>query len=127
MTREQTTLTELARIGFSELTRAQSDLEVAAALGEVSLPDLLASLQLTADPDQALMYLVRLLRLPATPTVELLAEEPSRTRLLRVVGMSSGFGDFFLRHPEELTALHARIKNPAAGRRTARRNAQLGG
>ncbi|MCU1476247.1 MAG: bifunctional [glutamine synthetase] adenylyltransferase/[glutamine synthetase]-adenylyl-L-tyrosine [Subtercola sp.] len=110
MTREQTTLTELARIGFSELTRAQADLDVATSLGEVGLPELLASLQLTADPDQALMYLVRLLRLPATPTVELLQAEATRTRLLRVVGMSSGFGDYFLRHPEELSALEKRIQ-----------------
>ncbi|MEF2977926.1 bifunctional [glutamine synthetase] adenylyltransferase/[glutamine synthetase]-adenylyl-L-tyrosine phosphorylase [Subtercola sp. YIM 133946] len=110
MTRDQTTLTELARVGFSELTRAQTDLEVASGLGEVSLADLLASLRLTADPDQALTYLVKLLRLPESPAVGLLGDEPSRTRLLRVVGLSSGFGDFFLRHPEELTVLQARIK-----------------
>ncbi|RFA12778.1 bifunctional glutamine-synthetase adenylyltransferase/deadenyltransferase [Subtercola boreus] len=102
-------LTELARVGFSELSAATRDLELASELGSVGIDDLLASLRLTADPDQALTYLVRLLRLTATPVVSLLAEEPTRTRLLRIVGASAGFGDFFLRHPEELGALAERI------------------
>ncbi|TIH39865.1 bifunctional [glutamine synthetase] adenylyltransferase/[glutamine synthetase]-adenylyl-L-tyrosine phosphorylase [Subtercola vilae] len=109
MARVQTTLTDLARIGFSDLGRAADDLELAVQLGSVAPDDLLASLRLTADPDQALSYLVRLLRLPATPAVGLLGAEPSRTRLLRVVGLSRGFGDFFLRHPEELAALSERL------------------
>ncbi|RFA09475.1 bifunctional glutamine-synthetase adenylyltransferase/deadenyltransferase [Subtercola boreus] len=102
-------LTELARVGFSELGEATERLELASELGSVGLEDLLASFRLTADPDQALSFLVRLLRLPATPSVSLLAEEPTRTRLLRVFGASAGFGDFFLRHPEELGCLSSRI------------------
>ncbi|PPF85186.1 bifunctional glutamine-synthetase adenylyltransferase/deadenyltransferase [Subtercola sp. Z020] len=109
-------LTELARVGFSELEQATRDLELACELGAVGIEELLASLRLTADPDQALTFLVRVLRLPATPVVVLLADEPSRTRLLRVFGASAGFGDFFLRHPEELGCLGSRIDRlPTAG------------
>ncbi|CAN5379964.1 bifunctional [glutamine synthetase] adenylyltransferase/[glutamine synthetase]-adenylyl-L-tyrosine phosphorylase [soil metagenome] len=116
MARVQTTLTDLARVGFSQLSQATRDLETATELGDVQLDDLLASLHQAADPDQALGYLVRLLRLPATPTLELLRSEPSRTRMLRVLGVSRGFGDYFLRHPEELTALETRlVALPTAG------------
>ncbi|QWT23432.1 bifunctional [glutamine synthetase] adenylyltransferase/[glutamine synthetase]-adenylyl-L-tyrosine phosphorylase [Subtercola sp. PAMC28395] len=109
MARVQTTLTDLARVGFSQLSQAPADLEVATELGAVGLGDLLGSLRLTADPDQALSTLVKLLRLAEAPTRLLLESEQSRTRLLRVIGVSRGFGDFFLRHPEELDCLESHL------------------
>ena len=54
MTRHQTTLTELARLGFAELGETNE------RLSELDAPDLVPYFAGAADPDQALRLLVAL-------------------------------------------------------------------
>lgn len=113
MTRPQYTLTDLARAGFAELGAAGELLE---QLGlRYALPDLLPQISKAADPDLALRQLARLLDTAPTETVGLLTRPDSAVRLLRVLGGSSGLGDFLRRHPIELLALREALPAPRTG------------
>lgn len=104
MSRNQTTLTELARLGFAELGESGARL---AELGEPALVPLFAA---AADPDQALRLLVSL---RASAPVEMAKlDEDATARLIRVLGASSGLGQFFERHPAELSALASPLAEP---------------
>jgi len=105
MTRATTTLTELARLGFADLDAA------GAGLGAVPAQrvELFA---LVADPDQALRLLRGLLESAPKEVARLLADEGASLRLLRVLGASSGLGDFLAHHPEQLSALRAPLTGP---------------
>ncbi|MGO0577498.1 bifunctional [glutamine synthetase] adenylyltransferase/[glutamine synthetase]-adenylyl-L-tyrosine phosphorylase [Ornithinimicrobium panacihumi] len=105
---------ELARAGLSDSGRARQLLEeVVSRVGpELDLPDLLNDLGGVADPDAALLLLVRLLdprstgaeRQPtadATAPVVLGGGEPRR-RLLTILGASVALGEHLLRHPEHV-------------------------
>lgn len=91
-------LTELARLGFANLTEAQASLDAFDA-------DLVAHFSVSADPDQALRFLEQLKERSADHVATLLGSPDSATRLIRVLGASSGLGDFFRRRPEELNCL----------------------
>jgi len=97
--RSQTTLTELARLGFAELG------ETSARLGELDVPGLVPQFALAADPDQALRLLESLRKRAPQEVAALLADEDAAGRLLQVLGASSGLGQFLERHPAELAAL----------------------
>ena len=99
MTRSPTTLTELARLGFAELGEAKARLDALAA------PELVPLFAAAADPDQALRMLVGLRESAAAPLAPILADEGVAARLVRILGASSGLGDFFSRHPGELNSL----------------------
>ncbi|HEV7741990.1 MAG TPA: bifunctional [glutamine synthetase] adenylyltransferase/[glutamine synthetase]-adenylyl-L-tyrosine phosphorylase [Pseudolysinimonas sp.] len=105
MTRATTTLTELARYGFADLS--------AASAGVGSLPAGVAALfAVAADPDQALRF-VSVLREAAPDAVdELLTDVASAERLLRVLGASEGMATFLVRHPEQLSALGIPLDAP---------------
>lgn len=106
MTRTTTTLTELARLGFADLSAARE------ALAHVP-DDLVTVFALAADPDQALRLLVEL-RASAPEAVEsLLSDEGATARLIRVLGASAGLATFLERHPERLSALATRLTAPA--------------
>jgi glutamate-ammonia-ligase adenylyltransferase len=91
-------LTELARLGFTELTPARDLLD--------TLPESLVPLFAAApDPDQALRMLVRLRENAAEQTEALLADPDAAARLIRVLGASEGLGEFFSRRPAQLAAL----------------------
>jgi glutamate-ammonia-ligase adenylyltransferase len=105
MTRSPTTLTELARLGFAELGEAKARLDALAA------PELVPLFAAAADPDQALRMLVGLRESAPTPLAPILADEVVAARLIRILGASSGLGDFFNRHPGELDALRAPLKS----------------
>src|SRR3712207_5393116 len=94
MTRQQSTRTELARLGFADLTRSRE------LLDEFD-PAIVPAFALAADPDQALALLARL----GDTAAPLLADPDAAARLIRLLGASSGLGDFFARHPEHLDAL----------------------
>jgi glutamate-ammonia-ligase adenylyltransferase len=94
MSRQQTTRTELARLGFADLTRSRELIE---ALDPAVVP----AFARAADPDQALALLERL----GESAAPLLARRDAASRLIRVLGASSGLGDFFARHPEQLDVL----------------------
>jgi glutamate-ammonia-ligase adenylyltransferase len=99
MARSKTTLTELARLGFAQLGATSE------RLGELGAPELVPLFAAAADPDQALLQLARLREVAPERTAEVLDRPDAAARLLRVLGASSGLGQFFERHPTELAAL----------------------
>jgi glutamate-ammonia-ligase adenylyltransferase len=96
--RQQTTLTELAKLGFTELGEAGVLLD---GLDD----DLVPHFAHAADADQALRLLGEL-RISAQAQVDaVLARPDAADRLIRVLGASLGIAEFFHRHPGELAAL----------------------
>ncbi|MDN5797527.1 MAG: bifunctional [glutamine synthetase] adenylyltransferase/[glutamine synthetase]-adenylyl-L-tyrosine phosphorylase [Intrasporangium sp.] len=109
----------LARLGFHDLPRARSLLADAALAplrdGSDGLADdLLGALGETADPDLALLGLVRLLealapaQVPSDTGITALTDRlrtggPGRDRVLAVLGASSAFVDHLVRHPGHWT------------------------
>lgn len=106
MSRNQTTLTELARLGFAELGAAST------RLIELDSPDLVPLFASAADPDQALRLLVGLREASPVPVAALLKRTDAAARLIQVLGASSGLGQFFERHPSELAALASPLSAP---------------
>lgn len=98
-------LTGLARLGFGELGQAAAELTELEEILEVERGILTENVPLAGDPDLALSAVLRVAR-----------RDPERVRALRLdpqgwralwalLGASTGFGDFYLRHPEELPGL----------------------
>ena len=104
-TSRTSSLTGLARAGFTELSVAEASLaELQTLIGmprEVWQDDV----SVAADPDLALSALVQIARRdPASVRAMMEADEPRRAAWA-LLGSSSGFGEFFLRHPNELATL----------------------
>ncbi len=95
--------TALARMGFSELSEAEAMLGELAESVDIPRDDVVASAHRAADPDGALSALVRIARRDPSPVRVVLRDVPATTWTL--LGASSGFGEFFQRHPEEITCL----------------------
>jgi glutamate-ammonia-ligase adenylyltransferase len=113
--RSQTTLTDLARIGFARLSWAGDELRALSDDTGIDSDELLPAFQTAADPDLALEAIRRIHRRAPEVIEKVLADETARGRVIRVFGASAGFIDFFARHPEELPALGApRITLPDA-------------
>ena len=124
MAREQSILTDLARIGFTELDPAvvllaELDELLAGKIGGaesgiVSTVQLLPLFAHAADADGALRFLTMLARQSPAETAALLSDVSAADRLVRVLGASAGLADFLLRHPEELSALALPFSRPLA-------------
>jgi len=112
MTRTTTTLTELAKLGFADLSGARAALDAVPA-------EVVPEFALAADPDQALRLLGSLRAAHPEAIAPVLADEESRRRLVRVLGASSGLAAFLERHPERLAALCDPIEGPLAGEEVA--------
>ena len=114
MAREQSILTDLARLGFAELDPTVMLLAELDGLlaGIVSSRDFLPVFAGAADPDQALRLLAALVRQSPTETIALVTDVASLERLIRVLGASRGLGEFLLRHPEELFVLDLNYTRP---------------
>ncbi|MFE5408872.1 bifunctional [glutamine synthetase] adenylyltransferase/[glutamine synthetase]-adenylyl-L-tyrosine phosphorylase [Microbacterium sp. NPDC056569] len=98
-------LTPLARLGFSRLADAEDLLDELAALIDAPRDALLEGAVDAADPDEALHALARLARRDAAP-VRRAREQPAAWRALwALTGASTGFGEFFFRHPAEVDQL----------------------
>jgi len=110
MTREQTTLTELARLGFAELDSTTALLEELSA--SIDVPPLLPLFAFAADPDQALRMLCALQRQAPVECAAALRDPAAAERLVRVLGASAGLAEFLLRHPDQLTALREPLRQP---------------
>jgi glutamate-ammonia-ligase adenylyltransferase len=106
MPRSQTTLTELAKLGFSELGETRDRLD------ELDAPELVEHFASAADPDQALRLLVALRDKAPAQISALLEDQDASARLVRVLGASEGLGEFFLRNPDELAALATGLSAP---------------
>ena len=100
MIRRATGKGSLVRMGFVDAERSLANLE---RLGDAADP-LLAVLARTADPDLALLGLVRLAE-SAADGEELLSavadDEGTAMRLLSVLGVSTALADHLVRHPEQ--------------------------
>jgi glutamate-ammonia-ligase adenylyltransferase len=101
--RERTSLTELARLGFAELGVAGGRL---AGFDEGLVP----LFALAADPDQALQYLMRLREQSPRELERALSDPDAAARLIRVLGASAGLGEFLRRRPGELSAFAAPLE-----------------
>ena len=98
-------LTGLARIGFSELAAAESGLgELQEALG-LPREAFTSEAASAADPDAALTALVRIVRRDPAPVRALQRDPQGWHALWALLGASTGFADFYLRHPDELAHL----------------------
>ncbi len=110
--RSASLVARLARLGFADAARADSLLS-AAALDHTVVDDaLLEALSAAADPDLALLGLVRLLEAhraagadPADLLDRLRDDTELRTRLTTVLGASSALADHLLRHPADCEVL----------------------
>jgi len=99
MPRLQTTLTELARLGFAELG-ATSEL-----LDSLDVDHIVPLFQYAANPDQALRMLIGLRTQAPQRIAGILGDWEQSARLIRVLGASAGLGEFFQRRPEQLDVL----------------------
>ncbi|MFJ8015178.1 bifunctional [glutamine synthetase] adenylyltransferase/[glutamine synthetase]-adenylyl-L-tyrosine phosphorylase [Streptomyces sp. NPDC096339] len=108
--RRSSTFIQLLRSGFTDPQTAARLLENDALASVRTDPVLLDALGATADPDLALLGLVRLAE-AQTPEERpllldtLVAAKPLRDRLLGVLGASEALGDHLARHPRDWQAL----------------------
>ncbi|THG35119.1 bifunctional [glutamine synthetase] adenylyltransferase/[glutamine synthetase]-adenylyl-L-tyrosine phosphorylase [Glaciibacter flavus] len=115
MTSTPFSLTELARAGFSDLTSAAADLAELEHGVVTDARELLPAFAHAADPDTALGCTLALGRQADGELRRILSRTDAAERLIRLVGASPGFGEFFLRHPRELDVLrHPLSVLPAA-------------
>ncbi|MFK0021488.1 bifunctional [glutamine synthetase] adenylyltransferase/[glutamine synthetase]-adenylyl-L-tyrosine phosphorylase [Streptomyces sp. NPDC090798] len=105
--RRSSTFTRLLRHGFTDPSAAERLLDGAELEPVRSDPVLLDALGATADPDLALLGLVRLVEAQDGHIAErelldtLIAAKPLRDRLLGVLGASAALADHLARHPSD--------------------------
>ncbi|MFC8515736.1 bifunctional [glutamine synthetase] adenylyltransferase/[glutamine synthetase]-adenylyl-L-tyrosine phosphorylase [Streptomyces sp. NPDC057257] len=109
--RRSSTFTRLLRHGFTDPSAAERLLDGPELTAVRNDPVLLDALGATADPDLALVGLVRLLEAQPGATARrelldtLIAAKPLRDRLLGVLGASAALADHLARHPQDWQAL----------------------
>jgi len=96
-------LTGLARDGFGELGDADALLTELSSTLDMERDEILRGASGAADPDSALAALVRIAR--RDPGAVAAALRRVATSVWRLLGASTGFADFYLRHPKELDHL----------------------
>ena len=94
-----TTLTELAKLGFADLSAAGE------RISALDLDALLPAFANAANPDQALRLLGRLRESAPAELATTLNDEDAAARLVQVLGASEGLGEFLIRRPAELASL----------------------
>ncbi|MDH6543313.1 bifunctional [glutamine synthetase] adenylyltransferase/[glutamine synthetase]-adenylyl-L-tyrosine phosphorylase [Streptomyces lavendulae] len=108
--RRSSTFIRLLRSGFTDPSAAARLLDADALAAVRTDPVLLDALGATADPDLALLGLVRLAEAQPAEELPLLLDtlvsaKPLRDRLLGVLGASEALGDHLARHPRDWQAL----------------------
>jgi glutamate-ammonia-ligase adenylyltransferase len=98
-------LTHLARIGFARLSEADALLDELASLVGLGREELAAQATRVADPDAALAGLVQIARRDAAALIGASRDAASWRAVWNLAGASSGFAEFYLRHPDELVHL----------------------
>ncbi|WP_413761152.1 bifunctional [glutamine synthetase] adenylyltransferase/[glutamine synthetase]-adenylyl-L-tyrosine phosphorylase [Streptomyces sp. MMBL 11-3] len=109
--RRSSTFSRLLRHGFTDPSAAERLLDSPELAAVTNDPVLLDALGATADPDLALLGLVRLVEAQQDDAGRrelldtLIASKPLRDRLLGVLGASAAFGDHLARHPLDWQSL----------------------
>ncbi|MGW0991297.1 bifunctional [glutamine synthetase] adenylyltransferase/[glutamine synthetase]-adenylyl-L-tyrosine phosphorylase [Streptomyces sp. NPDC002486] len=109
--RRSSTFTRLLRHGFTDASAAERLLDSPELAPLRDDPVLLEALGATADPDLALLGLVRLLEAQQGNGARrelldtLISSKPLRDRLLGVLGASTALADHLARHPDDWQAL----------------------
>ncbi|MFD7298078.1 bifunctional [glutamine synthetase] adenylyltransferase/[glutamine synthetase]-adenylyl-L-tyrosine phosphorylase [Streptomyces sp. NPDC059897] len=109
--RRSSTFTRLLRLGFTDPSTAERLLDAPALSAVRADPLLLDALGGAADPDLALLGLVRLVEAQDDETARrelldtLVAAKPLRDRLLGVLGSSEALADHLARHSKDWRAL----------------------
>ncbi|MGW0546395.1 bifunctional [glutamine synthetase] adenylyltransferase/[glutamine synthetase]-adenylyl-L-tyrosine phosphorylase [Streptomyces altiplanensis] len=108
--RRSSTFTRLLRHGFTDPSAAERLLDAPGLAAVRTDPVLLDALGATADPDLALLGLVRLAEAQDDAGRRVLLDtlvtaKPLRDRLLGVLGASEALGDHLARHPHDWHAL----------------------
>ncbi|MFB8385817.1 bifunctional [glutamine synthetase] adenylyltransferase/[glutamine synthetase]-adenylyl-L-tyrosine phosphorylase [Microbacterium sp. NPDC055910] len=98
-------LTALARQGFARLAETDALLRELQAETGLTRDALTSAASAAADPDAALAAIASIGRRDPDSVRALIVDEPGWRALWAVVGASTGFGDFFFRHPEEILHL----------------------
>ena len=98
-------LTHYARLGFSRLGEAELLLAELESEAGFAREDLLSGAAAAADPDEALGGLARIARRDADAVRAIHGDPQGWRALWALLGASTGFADFYLRHPEELPHL----------------------
>ena len=93
----------LIRSGFLEIDKTKELLNTL----KINTPRdvLLEELSQVANPDEALLLLVRILEKNNKEFEKTIEDESIRFRLLKVLGSSSGLGEFLINHPEDIEVL----------------------
>ncbi|KTR51007.1 bifunctional [glutamine synthetase] adenylyltransferase/[glutamine synthetase]-adenylyl-L-tyrosine phosphorylase [Curtobacterium oceanosedimentum] len=107
--RTRTSRSEMARLGFAELSESLERIAgLEARFGpdvRVPVADAPALWESTADPDGALRLLERLLERAPDAVRPVLADPAATERLVRLLGASTGLGEFLHRRPTEIALL----------------------
>lgn len=106
-----TGLSELARFGFDDLSGTVGKLDQLVKLIGDAGRTVLANLAKSANPDQALNYLLSLAEIDKSKIKKLLNREDSANSLCLVLGASEAFGDLIRRRPELLSHFEKPITN----------------
>ena len=101
-------LSELARYGFVDLSEALVRLDQLVKLVGDSGRSSVAFLAKSADPDSALLALVKLAELHSAKVRSLLKRDESAQRLCLVLGASTALAEFLERHPANLDLFEAK-------------------
>ena len=104
MTRQHTTIGQLARLGLHDPTHAAEALDRWALPAEVSA-DLVERLGASADPDQVVSGLDRLFDTAPQQTTALISAAPTADRLVALLAGSRSLGHHLAAHPDQLVEL----------------------
>jgi glutamate-ammonia-ligase adenylyltransferase len=99
---------DLARLGFADASRAHRLLSLPPVGGLGSADPVVTAMATAADPDRALLGLIRLLEASADPAslLRALQEDPDLSqRLTAVLGSSIALADHLVRHPDHWQVL----------------------
>ncbi len=105
-------LSELARLGFEELSETIPKLDELVSLVGDSGHSALAAVSKAASADRALEGLIRLARDDAKQLAKLLGNQQHAENLCLILGASDGLADFLFRHPDQLKVCTEKVALP---------------